>query len=103
MANNFDQSSTGVNIECIVGFELKGSKEALIKYGCENYVYFADIEDYSPEILQELHDEIINDLRPTLLTFGDLNSYDLKDSGLEFVPTKQLTTMAWLSGGKIRR
>lgn len=128
--NNYDQSSSGVNIEFTVfrdndkgmmdfqdnmkvlkqerrggtvayyidggsvkddesvSFTLKGDAANVEKYLLNDGYDLKDMDE------QAQRDEIINALNPKVIDYNIHNAYDLKDTGLEFVPDKALSTVS---------
>jgi hypothetical protein len=135
--NNFDVSSTGVNIEssCYydtwlsqinfkenfesldnrdrrgdnhdwyfvdcgnlpdsskIEFELKGSREDLIKFiVAESYYERDDVETWQESELQEYAIDRLSET-PKVYNFESLNDSDLKDTGLELIPNKAIESI----------
>lgn len=129
--NNYDQSSTGISLECSVyydtgisrmdfddslqilrhssyretciayytdngnvpnadsvEFTVKGEDQALTKFVNENCGWQA--EDFATASRDDMQEAVINELGPKVLNYEELNEYDLKDTGLELVPSKTL-------------
>lgn len=74
-----------------VGFRISGTRDSFERYYSE--------QGYTPEELkewtmQELQDGVINDLGPVVANYEDLNKYDLENTGLQFVPDKELVRVS---------
>lgn len=134
--NNYDQSSSGVNIraECYYDYDksryefeenfmilqhssysksivayyidngnvkgadslfwrVTGTPHAIVKYARENYTYYADTVAADGQDLEDIKDEILNSLCPSILNIDDINDYQLKNSGLSIEPIKTLESV----------
>lgn len=69
-----------------VSFSIRGEKKDLIAFlQAQGYTTedFATVDDFAEEVFNYIE-------TPTVLNYQDMNDYDLKDTGLEIVPSKNL-------------